>query len=47
MMVELRALAREHGLLGYFRPRKVGLIAFLQDNVRPTSASSKLVRPRL
>ena len=43
-IVDLRALTREHGLRGYSKLRNDGLIAFLQDNVQPTSAQS--VRPR-
>ena len=31
-MPELKALAREHRLRGYYRLRKAGLIAFLQHN---------------
>ena len=34
-MPDFRALAREHGLRGHSRLRKAGLIAFLQDNLRP------------
>ena len=33
-MLELKALAREHGLRGYSQLRKADLIAFLQNNER-------------
>ena len=39
-MVERRALVREHGLRGYSRLRKTGLIAFLWDNIRSMPAQS-------
>ena len=44
-VVDLKALAREHGLRGYSRLRKAELIALLRDNLRP-SARPTLRDPR-
>ena len=36
-VAELKALARERGLRGYSRLRNAELIAFLQDNLQPST----------
>ena len=37
-IVDLKALAKEHGLRGYSKFRKAELITFLQNNLQPTPA---------
>ena len=41
-VVDLQALTKERGLIGYSKLRKAELITFLQNNLRPTPAP----RPR-
>ena len=36
-VVELKALAKKHGLRGYSRLKKAELITFLQNNLQPTN----------
>ena len=45
-VVELKALAKEHGLRGYSRLKKAELITFLQNNLRPTPAPRLITAPR-
>ena len=46
-VIDLKALAKECGLRGYSRLKKAGLIAFLQNNLRPTPALRPIPAPRL
>ena len=43
-MPELKALARESGLRGYSRLRKVQLIVFLQDNEHQAQRQQRALR---
>ena len=43
-VVDLKVLVKEHGLRGYSKLRKVELITFLQNNLRPTPTPSPRTR---
>ena len=44
-VVDLKALAKERRLRGYSKLKKADLIAFLQDNLQPTSTRIRPPRP--
>ena len=46
-VVDLKALAREHGLLGYSQLKKAELIAFLQANLQPRIRPPPIPAPSL
>ena len=45
-VVDLKALAKECGLQGYSRLRKAELIAFLRDNLQPSTRPPPMPAPR-
>ena len=45
-VAELKAIGRERGLRGYSRLKKAELIAFLQDNLQPSTRPPPMPAPR-
>ena len=45
-VVDLKALAKEHGLRGYSRLKKAELIAFIQNNLQPRTRPPPIPAPR-
>ena len=45
-VVDLKSLAKEHGLRGYAKLKKAELITFLQNNIQPAPAPTPRPTPR-